>query len=512
MNSRAVLPAGSPPDAPRRTRSDLWVAGALLVAAVVLRAPGLGPSSLWLDDAWVALVTRTSGVSDTMLVGLTGPGFVFLLKGVLEATGFSELAAQALPFIAAVVAVPLLYLVAMARGLSVVGALSSAGLLLVAPEHVEYATRVKQFTLDALLVVVMIAVGWAATSAPTRRRLAVVVAVAVATTAVSAGVAPAAAACLGAVGLGSIGRGRRAMAEAAAGGAIWAVFAAGWYALVLRPRIAVSLREYWQDYYVAIDAGLVAAVRDVARGLTRLLEGFSVLPPALSGLLLSVGVAVAIRRWGRAAFLLIGPALVLLAMAALELAPFGGGRTDLFLYPGLALLGGTAAEAAGRWLGRSAVPLVVVGLLLLAIAGPAPAYPQEDVRPLVAELEDRWRPDDRLLVYPSTIWAFGIYTSLPVRVVADSSNGWGFRPEVSDPRVRLLPPSRDDPDRYVSDVQMATAQRQPTWLLASHRRKDIAVIHGALRAAGFEPDLRLTRPGAALVRWMPVRSGKPAAE
>jgi hypothetical protein len=144
---------------------------------------------------------------------------------------------------------------------------------------------------------------------------------------------------------------------------------------------------------------------------------------------------------------------------------------------------------------------VALGAVALVLAGPAPPYPLEDVRPLVAQAERERGAGEPLIVYPSTIWAYALYTSAPVTLRANPASPWGFSPQVNDTTVILLEPSRDRPDRYVAPVMAAAQGAQRVWLLSSHQRADLAAIKDALRAAGLTIGQDLRGLGAAVQVW-----------
>jgi hypothetical protein len=487
-----------------RAPAHLGVALALCVVAGIVRAGPLGPSSLWLDDAWVALVSKTTGVSDTFMVGLTGPGFAFLLKGWLALVGFSESAAQLPAFVFAVLAPGVLYLVAVTRGFSPAGAVVAAGLLVAAPVHQVYATRVKHYTLDTLLAVALIGLAWAVIAAPTPRRWVWLVTVAGVAVMLSGGVAPVAVGCLAGAGLASLRQGGRAVRWAVAGCGVWLLIALTWYVAVLRPAITPAIRGYWADRYVA-------SVRELLIGLGGLLEGFSALPVALGAVAAVGGAVVLALRRPTLLVVCLGPVAALAVLAVLGLAPLGGGRTDAALYPGLALvvgalLGGSRVtrdpavhSSAWRWLAPGAA--AALAAVAIVVTGAPPPYPQEDVRPLVARLAQVRADDEPVLVYPSTIWAYALYTRAPVSLETDRASPWGFRPEVDDGGVTLLEAHREEPSRYVAAVNVAVAGADSVWLLASHTRADVRAVRRALRAAELRPAMSLPTMGADITRW-----------
>lgn len=477
-----------------RAPAHVGVAVVLCVVAGVVRAGPLGPSSLWLDDAWVALVSKTSGVSDTFMVGLTGPGFAFLLKGWLAVVGFSETAAQLPAFFFGVVGPGLLYLVAVARGFSFAGALTAGGLLAASPVHVVYSTRVKHYTLDVVLAIVLIALAWRVVESPSSVRRWVWLAVgASAAVALSGGVAPMAAGAMGVALVASL-RSRVGVAVAVTACGAWAAFALGWYLLVLRPAITPAIRGYWAERYVASVADLVA-------GFAGLLDGFSALPLVVVGIAVAAGMAAVGVHRPLVALLLVAPVIGLVVLSAAGVAPLGGGRTDAFVYPSLALLvaGGVNAISrtapAAAWVGATVVLAASIGT-----TGWAPPYPAEDVRPLVALVEQQRRTGEPLLVYPSTVWAYALYADDAVRLVR-SDNPWGFVPQVNDADVVLLEAHRDAPQLYAPAVAAAARGKATVWLLSSHHRSDVQAIRDAVRASGLRLAQRWQQPDAALWSW-----------
>ena len=468
------------------------VGGAVALAALAigLRVGPLGPSSLWLDDAWVALISRAHGAGDVWTMGFTFPGFAVLLRLWFGVVGFSETTAQVLPFAFGVAGPALLWWVCVRRGLTVGASLVAAGVLLASPVHLEYSTRVKSYTLDALLAIGLLAAGWWLIDQPrSARRWAVAVGAAAAATMMSAAVAPYA---LAIVVAGALAGG---LVEALVAGAAYGGFALVWWFAALDRAVNPGLRAYWHDFYVD-------GVGDLASGLHRLLDGFAPLPVWVTALVLvAAGVGLAARR--PALLLLLGvPVLVAVGLAVMEMAPLGGGRTDTFLYPALAV-----AVAAGLepfltrwWVGAA----VIGGLAVLApTAGP---YPREDVRPLVAFVESERSADEAVLVYPATRWAYALYTSSPVRFSRDPDDAPGYSAAIahSPYHVHVLPPAgRVDPARYELLVQTVVSDHGGLWLVASHWRSDLADLYAALDAFGLTEVGRWERPGAVLTRWEP---------
>lgn len=182
-----------------------------------------------------ALVVEADDPGELMLVGVTAPGFAWLLVGWLGVFGFSEAAAQALPFVLGLLAPVGLYLVTVPR-LRPSGALMGAILLATAPMHVTYATRVKPFTLSSACTVGLRGLGFAVVEDPrSRRRWWGLSAVSIAALIASASTAVVAAGVF-AAGLVAAFRtgGRSAWRWVAGPATTFAAFAAVWWFTVVR--------------------------------------------------------------------------------------------------------------------------------------------------------------------------------------------------------------------------------------------------------------------------------------
>lgn len=530
---------------------DVLVVTGLVAVAAWAASPGLAPSSLWLDDAWHALVTRADGPAEVLLVAVTAPGYTFLLAGILAITGMSELAVQAPAYLAYVACGPALYLLAVRRGLPRPAALLGAGVLLASPVLVVYATRVKQYTTDALLVVILLTLAWDLIREPGRaRRWWVYVGTSLAAVSISAAVAPVAASGLatgwsaalrvalarpdrGDAGGGDVDRSQGAgWATPVLATLVWSAISGAWYVLLTRSDATEELRSVWAEHYVRLD-DLPVLADDTIRLVGAMLEGALAAPPLASATVLLIAlIVVAVRRLELAVLLSL-PLISAYVLAMLELVPLGTGRIDAHLHPVLAFTvmfavagvlpgpqvrtGATPPAGGGApvqpdlrtgvepsWRARALAwvgcAVLAVGLLSATLVSTDRTYPQEDLRPLVGELESRAADEDGVIVYPSAVWAYALYASGEVELVpAQEANG--FRPTFDDPRVTVLGRHRDRPQAYRSEVRRAAEDRRRVWLIATHIRDDLAVIEEHLADAGFARTGRWDRPGAQLTLW-----------
>jgi hypothetical protein len=274
----------------------------------------------------------------------------------------------------------------------------------------------------------------------------------------------------------------------------------------VKPHTNTLLHEFWKPAFVSWNHGIGSGTTQIYERLRATVAGFSWLDPRLTLLiLLAGGVVVAVRRpiLGVAIWTSIAVAV---ALAALQVAPLGGGRTDIYLFPLFALMIGNGIDETARMLQRhpAAVAIAGVGCVLAAAAWltastqrVVPRYTLEDTRPLVHLVERSRHPGDLTLIYPSTNFAYGLYTRFPIRLVHDDRYQTSFHVQPRDPRTVVLPMARDHPDRYERALQAITAPR--VWLIGSHFTPDWNVIRADLEQRGYRATQQRIASNAALI-------------
>lgn len=472
------------------TRWDIVVAVLVVAGAAWLRHRPLGPPSLWTDDAWPALVVKVpwTGIAK---IGLTAPGFVAGLKVWLHFTGFSETKAQSMAFVFGIAAPALMWILCVTRRLGRPAALVATALLLTSPAHIVFSTRVKQYTLDSVMVIALLWLTWRGLERPddTRRWVLLAVGAAVAT-ATSSGVLPVivGAFCAAMLAIRRVEKAVRRHALEA--GAAYGVFAVAWWVIVLRPRLGSSLHDYWQPFYVSTSnaGGLVGGLRVTA---VRLAQGFGDLPAWVTVVIVVASAVVVLRTRRELAVMLLVPLLVAFVLAIFQLAPLGSGRTDIYLYPTFALLVGVAVSeisfrrSYGTYIG---IALVIASLCLAR----APiAYPQEDMKRAVGYLAAEARPADTVMVYPGGRYAFALYApaAWPVTVFATNIPTNGFEVRIHRPHLSILG-SYDTVAGYRNAIPRTTPGAPRVWLIGSHGRLDVLKIERALYDLGYRAQSR----------------------
>ena len=437
-------------------------AGALTIAALVVRWRARSDDGLLFDDAWVAVGASRGALSDLLAVSTLHPGFSGLLM-LWSSLGPTSTTWLSLPALLAGAALPVAVLWA-ARRLDVrpVVAVVVAFLALVAPTHVVYSGRVKPYTLETLAILVLaVTLGrisrrrWSADDAA----LWVVAAVAVgsvnAFALVATGVA-AAVLVLHPCGDRSV-RLVAAAAQAVLQGALL---------LVMRRSFDYEILEAgWGDTfdgYVELSANPLDAVREVATHLSRVGQVVVVDHRWLAlGLVLLAGAGLVAEAWrGRhavvARYLLALP-LVALVGSTLELLPFGtidqtsifpGTRASLWLLPsvlvGAALAGERVAQLAQRRGpgARQGLALATASLLAVVVVDAVRfdvSYPAPGTETVVAAIDGRG-DEDLVLLMLFGVWPVAAVEGTPFEVVPNRDSGVGFDPVLQDDRIEIVNP------------------------------------------------------------------------
>ncbi len=495
-------------------RLDLLVPVVLGVLVGWATWPALAPSSVWIDDAWVVLAAKADSPSQLLQTIITAHGFMVLLWGWLNTVGIDGLggaAPQVLPLVFGMAAPGALWL-----GLrrwchwDVAPALVSAGMVATSPLVITFSSRVKQYTLDVLLAALLTTFAIGLTHHFTTRRRWVLTAGACASivmTAATASVAGAAvvvawgAAATAATGDGMVTsvRWREARATSAPT-AVFGAFALLWQFAVLSHTIPEGMYTFWRSQFLPVADGPGAVATATWAGLGDVAAATIALPVAVVLVLTAIGIWR--NRWACSAIgaMVVLPILASIVLSLLQRAPWGGGRTDSHLVVALAVGVGAAftgsLRSEGLWSRlTSALPSrvagvvpAVAGLVLLAFAATdveRPEYPQEDLRPLLAVLEDGIADDETILVYPFARLAYAVYTPADVTFKPNEGSSVGYALDIEDDRVVLLPAWRRDPTQYAPIVADATRDTCGVWLPASHVSSDLTDIKAALASAGF---------------------------
>jgi hypothetical protein len=474
-------------------RWDTILVGGLTVAAAIRPALFLRPHSLWLDDAWPALVVKADSLRDFLLAAGTAPGFALLLRTWLGVVGFTELHAQMLPFVAGVAAPPLLYVVALRRGFAPRPAMIATALLSASAVRATYSTHVKQYSIELLIAVLILFVSLGLVDRRSSGRLWFATAGScVIATVFSGSLAVVAAPRQVVAAQTPIVRRSPHRTRAVVLTVGFAVFALMWWAAIIRPAVNPALVAFWEGHYIELDG--VRALSTTVVGLRRLF--FQFVPSAgtawIPAAFFVAGLVRLFQRDRAVASVLGLPVVAALALAAAHRAPIGT-RTDQYLYAFLALATAIGVDEAISLVERAssarrrhaARALAVALVLALAAACRSSPYPLEDVKPIVRRIE-RTSTDEAVVIYWPTAYAFGLYTRWPIHLVRAAEAANGFTVAVDRPGAHVLPLHSENPEHYRDELAPLIARYRRIWFVASHLiRSDDVYVTNDLYDAGY---------------------------
>ena len=394
----------------------------------------------WLDEAWVALSTRAGLGLVPWLTSSTPLGWTLLLR-LVPGGGPQDLRMVPLLFSAAAVVAGYVAgreAVADRRGdppgsapapgsagrrlVGITGGLLGGAAVLLVPAMLG-RDDLKQYTAEAFVGVLLMALVARAESAWSRPRLAWVAAVGAAGLFVANAAAFASVGAMaGLVVAALVRRNRAQILEALTATAAMCTVSGLVYALVSSRNDLPGLVSYWNGYYVPTGRGLSGAVSYLHARMAQLAPATGFGHLSIDAVLALAGCAalVALRR---VALAVTVPAtgLVLIVASAERKYPFGDQRTSTFLLVMVALLMAVGVAGALRLLLRLGSPALLAGLAL-SVAGwsyvtypsvRAHPLPAEDVRSQVAYLDQHRRPGDVVILSYSASWGFAYYERTP---------------------------------------------------------------------------------------------------
>ena len=503
-----------PHASPSRNESIVFAIGvaAIVALAAALRAPGLAPPSLYLDDVWVALLAREASLADILTLKPHHPlGFLAFESLGRRFLPGNELSVQLIPFLASLALIPLGGWLVRRTTAGVSGGLLAAVLLALNPALAEYSVRAKPYATDALLSLALAAATVTCLFEPTPRRVWRLGLLAPVSILLSYP-----AALVGAVGfvvaLGSALASIRPRAPFLTSAAAFVALETALGLLLVHGQSNQTLQRFWEYGFVPRESLSAALAFGGSRTVLVIVSSFprdwwalGVLPPL--GLALLLGS----RKTRRVAALIAALWTSLFAAAALRLYPLDD-RTVSFAYPLVAVLAAvtlwSGTRRSGRPLLREGVPAFVAAALVLTSTAKV-AYPPSDDARLVRSLAQEARPDDTVLLYPHTNWAAGYYSGWQVRLVPSDSFGTRFESRLLRERTVQLPsPSGYENQPHLLDPalqELVSQSPERVIYLATHldASRNAAHIHVArfLAASGYSAERLAVAPDGELLRF-----------
>ncbi len=431
----------------------------IFLLAAVFRLADLGGRSLWTDEAWVALAALKPTPAAALAAGQSTPPFYLLTVWALaHLFGGSEACLRSLSCLFGLGTVLLFW--PLARRLASPGAARLAlAAVAISPVLVYYSKELKQYSGDAFFAVLLFLLverlraslgekGW------TLLALTGLLGLGFSHTLIF--ILPIAGLVLWLI-LPQVCRLRLLGLVT-----LWTLGLALFYLFVLRRQVDPQLVAYWAQDFPDF-SGVWPFCRWLAGAIYRYLYYFLAQGPwAAGGILLLAAGGLWLWHFGsrRALIYFAGPLCLAFAAAACHRYPFmahyGGNRLMLFSAPMLYLVAAAGLTAVLSCLWRDwrwpILPLAGLGLLVLFPLNLVqenlnPTNNREEIKPLVAYLENRLAPQDLVYVYYFAKDPFRYYYKGP-----EAGFCWG-KSCVED--HLQLPPS-------------ASATPRRLWLIASH--------------------------------------------
>jgi hypothetical protein len=474
---------------------------AILVFACVLRTIQYrAGTSLWFDELALALNIQKHSLADLVSrpldeLQVAPAGFLAVVKLASILFGVNEFTLRFFPWISALLAIFLFWRVS-SRVLTGGGLLTALFLFATSPALIWYGADLKQYSSDvaATLLLVLLALRFVERPEDLDSAFAAIILGGLAMFFSHPAVPTAA--LLGVIILVrhfSAKQPRPPLGPLLWLGGLWAACAAAASFLALKqldPQTHAYMHRFWQNDFAPAPWKSVPGLLWIPKHLIDAL-GFLLVFIAqdlrvghifvfVCASLACVGLFVLFRRVPWYAALIIAPAAAAVLAAAARVLPFGG---RVALHAGWPLLvaamaGMEAVRQSVRGNARLLASLVVVAIactpaaMILLAVGPPPFHHQES-RPVLEALARRWKPGDRLYVYPGAKYAAEFY---------------GRRLGLNDFVVAEC--HREDPRAYFREIDQFRGQAR-VWFFYTHSAlgyREPEVIRSYFSAIGTERD------------------------
>ncbi len=384
----------------------------------------------------------------------TTPGFGLFERTFILIGPHDTWWAQLPEFACGVAAMPAVYALCRYMRLGRLVALLGAFVIGISPVTTIYSTRVKEYAVDFLLTVLLLAAAEAARRNPALRQLLVLAFSSFVAFFISASEITVVIAAWLALGITGLAKRDDLVRILAVGGATAAACA-----LVLQVffrHLPPVLASSFDGYYIAHSSArtLVLSTYDTLWTAFSSLFGLSTLSLGMHVLvtlgLLGLAILGAVRNppMRCAAFAL----LLALVFGAAHITPIGLGRLEMYLYPavillwaaGLTRLARAIGDVLSTWTRRTAWAVAFAALTAVAVPSSvdriltAPQYPGTDVQSLAAYIRHNEQPGDHVFVSELMRYSWALYETQP-RIEFGPYWSVGWTVISTDPHTFIVP-------------------------------------------------------------------------
>ena len=482
----------------RHSSFSIPIATILALACVLRALQYFGRVSLWFDELSLALNIQKHSLIELVSRPLdhfqvAPAGFMAIVKLASLPLGVSELPLRFFPWISALAAIFLFWRVG-GRVLSGGGFLAALLLFAASPSLIWYGADLKQYSSDVAATLLLVLLALRFVEQPEDRNSAIAAGVAGGLVMFVSHVAVTTATLLVAVLLFrhyKAKQPRPPLAPLLSLGGPWAAGAIGAGLLALKqldPQTNAYMHRFWANGFVPAPWKSLEALTWIPEHLTDAL-GYLLLFIArdwtigrifvpICAVLACAGLFVLFRKTPWTAALIMSPPSAAILAASTHLFPFQG---RVALYAGWPLLiAAMAGMEAARLLLRgktrllaSIVAAIIACTPLCLILVRRPPFHNQESRPVLATLAQRWKPGDRLYVYVGG---------------ANAVNFYGRRFGMNDFVVAEC--HREDPQAYFREIDQFRGQPR-VWFFYTHSAlgyREPLVIRSYFSAIGTERD------------------------
>ena len=457
-------------------RRFLGMLAASAVIGAALRLLTLGHGTLFRDDAWVALTSRTS-LANAWHISGASPLYTLAMRVWAGWTASHTWLMQLPTLIVATAGIVLVGLTARYMGLSQRASALASAVVAFSPVAIAYSTHLKPYSHDIFVASALLftATLFFRSSSPWWFAVTATVSLLTSLTALPFVIGLSLAVVVHAVRLDRL-------KELVRPAVLLGVPVAFFVALVsgnLSSRLTRSWRANFIDWSSPSSAlhSTTTILKGLFGGLVATTPRVGIHGAGTFVLLASIAlVLMGMTRRVHRTLPLAGLSVAALACGA-GLVPLGTGRTDSYLYPALAILMGAGVEALhtreSRFV-RLGAQLTMAAVLIVGVTSLSlhpPRYPGGDIRPALATLDKARGEGAGVIVEGTARWPYVWQSKISWKPVFSNDYNTGFAPLVSVPHTVVMPGSQIEGNfhplytvRSMSDYPVIATLRATDWV------------------------------------------------
>jgi hypothetical protein len=485
-------------------RVEYALCSLIVLFGMVIRVPGFAAGDLWPDDAWITLPVRV-GLREALRMDVSTPLFLLALRQWamldLSSTAFIQL----LPFTASLLAIAAVWWLVRTIGGRMWTRVLVTTFAAANPLNVIYSMRVKEYSVEVLLGLLLLICLAKAVQGPSARRSIALLALSVVACVTSGALVL----FVGGVLVSFAIQGLRAHRQR---DRYWMATVVGTCVAMVGSFLAFYdhlpplLNREWAplEFNSGNPNSLVHTIGVMGSGIATGFLGlhletqsfpreFDLTGAGFDAAFITAGVVFValLALIGGSLWLTRSPitaagtcaiassAVIMIAILAAVTghAPLGGGRTDLWWYPAVWCLAAIVIEAAFRRFSpgvrRLEEPvrrsITVVAAVLLAVTAVLfgfhyrSVYPTQDLRALFAQNQAQLRPTDWIYVEPAEAYVWALYGLGPFHIQFDTATN-----DPSDTGWRVVIDKFDAQERVILDPSSVCARTSRIWWIGKN--------------------------------------------